>query len=95
MENPCDNPDKANENEFVEVLPSGERKPVTIAHESALTFATEAAKAFGVGASQSVDFDKERAKRDVKGEGDTKKTKKTKDKKAEAKPDNPEVVGGE
>jgi len=66
--------------EFVEVLPTGERKPATITHEAALEYATEAAKAFGVGESKTVDFDKERAKKDVKGEGDTKKTGKGKPK---------------
>ncbi len=64
-------PDKPRE--FVEVLPTGERKPVTITHDDALKYATEAAKAFGVGPSKTVPFDTERAKRDVKGgaaEGD-------------------------
>lgn len=61
-------PGKANENEFVEVHPTGERKPLKLKHEEALDYATEAAKAFGVGASQTVPFDKDRAKKDVKGE---------------------------
>jgi CRISPR-associated protein Csb1 len=61
-------PDKAKEREFVEVYPAGERKPVTVTHEAALKFATDAAKAFGVGESKTVEFDKERARRDVKGE---------------------------
>jgi CRISPR-associated protein Csb1 len=72
------NPDKAKENEFVEVYPTGERKPVTITHGDALQYATDTAMAFGVGESKSVDFDKERAKRDVKGgaaEGDSAKGK--------------------
>ncbi len=64
------NPDKPAE--FVEVYPSGERKPCTITHEVALKFATEAAEAFGVGEDRTVPFDKEKAKADVKGEGDTK-----------------------
>lgn len=63
-------PDKARE--FVEVLPTGERTPVTLTHEEALKYATAAAQAFGVGASLTVPFDPERAKKDVKGEGDTK-----------------------
>jgi CRISPR-associated protein Csb1 len=75
-------PDKAKDCEFVEVHPTGERKPATITHPAALKFATAAAEAFGVGESKTVEFDKERAKKDVKGEGDT-KTKK-KDKKVEA-----------
>jgi CRISPR-associated protein Csb1 len=62
--------------EFVEVLPTGERKAAKITHEDALKFALEAAKAFGVGESKTVEFDKDRAKKDVKGEGDTKAGKK-------------------
>ena len=46
--------------EFVEVHPTGERKPCEITHEAALQYATAAAKAFGVGASQTVKFDNER-----------------------------------
>jgi CRISPR-associated protein Csb1 len=67
------NPDKSKENEFVEVYPTGERKPVTISHDDALNYATVAARAFGVGESKPVLFDPERAKRDVRGgaaEGD-------------------------
>jgi CRISPR-associated protein Csb1 len=71
-------PNKAKEREFVEVYPTGERKSAKITHEAALKFATDAAKAFGVGESRTVEFDKERAKKDVKGEGDTKKKKKVK-----------------
>lgn len=65
-------PDKTKDNEFVEVYPSGERKPAKIAHDDAMGFAVAAAKAFGIGESKTVPFDKERAMRDVKGEGDTK-----------------------
>lgn len=72
--------------EFVEVLATGERKPANITHESALNYATAAAQAFSIGPSKTVQFDKERAKRDVKGEGDT-KTKGKKGKKADAQPD--------
>lgn len=54
--------------EFVEVLPTGERNPVKITLEETLEYATEVAKAFGVGESKAVDFEKERAKRDVTGE---------------------------
>jgi CRISPR-associated protein Csb1 len=66
------NPAKAKENEFVEVLPTGERKPVMIAHQDALDYATAAAKQFGVGENRPVPFEPERAKKDVKGEGGTK-----------------------
>lgn len=72
------NPAKANENEFVEVYATGERKPVTMMHDDALKYATDAARAFGVSEGKTVEFDKERAKRDVKGgaaEGDSAKGK--------------------
>ena len=59
-------PDKPRE--FVEVYPTGERKPATITHDDGPEYATAAAKAFGVGEGKTVEFDKERAKRDVKGE---------------------------
>jgi CRISPR-associated protein Csb1 len=82
--------DPNREREFVEVYPTGKRKPATVTHESALKFAIAAAEAFGVGDSKAVEFDKERAKRDVKGEGDT-KIKGKKAKSGEAKAD---VAGG-
>lgn len=66
-------PDRAKENEFAEVYPNGDRKPVAITHGDALQYATDAAAAFGVGESKTVPFEKERAKRDVKGEGEGKK----------------------
>ncbi|MBK9120450.1 MAG: type I-U CRISPR-associated protein Cas7 [Phycisphaerales bacterium] len=69
--------------EFVEVHPDGKRAPAGITHEAALTFAETAAKAFGVGESKSVTFDKNAAKQDVTEAG--KKNKKTrKTEKAEA-----------
>jgi CRISPR-associated protein Csb1 len=73
-------PDKARE--FKEVYPTGERKPATVTHQDALTYATAAAKAFEVGESRTVDFDRERAKADVSGDGDKKKAKKEKRAKA-------------
>lgn len=54
--------------EFVEVHPTGERKPVTISQEDALKYATAAAKAFGVGESKTVPFDSARAGADIRGE---------------------------
>lgn len=60
--------DKSKENEFVEVLPTGERSPCTITGDIALAYATATAKEFGVGESKKVPFDNERARRDVKGE---------------------------
>ena len=80
-------PDKPRE--FVEVHPNGERKPATITHEDALNYATAAAEAFGVGESKTVAFNKELAKKDVKGEGDA-KGKGKKSKKAETKVDQAE-----
>lgn len=80
--------------EFEEVHPSGKRVPSAITHEQALAYATATAKAFGVGADQTVPFDKEKAKKDAAGEGDTKKTIKAKTKAAEAakgKSDAPET----
>jgi len=59
----CD-PDKPRE--FVEVYRTGERKPSTLSHDEALAFAIEAAAAFGVGEDRAVDFDKAKAKADVK-----------------------------
>jgi CRISPR-associated protein Csb1 len=76
-------PDKAQEREFVEVYPTGTRTPATVTHEEAFDFAKSAAKAFGLdpkreirpseeGPDRIVKFDKDRAKKDVKGEGNTK-----------------------
>jgi CRISPR-associated protein Csb1 len=60
------NPDQPRE--FVEVYPDGRRQPCDVTHDAALEFATAAAKAFGVGQSRTVPFEKERAKRDVKAD---------------------------
>ncbi len=54
--------------EFVEVHPTGERKPIGITQADALKYATAAAEAFGVGASQTVPFDPVRATADVSGD---------------------------
>jgi CRISPR-associated protein Csb1 len=77
-------PDPEKPREFVEVYPSGERKPATITHDLALDYAKTVAKKFGVGESRTVDFDKDKAKKDVTGEGDTKKKGKKGKKAAEA-----------
>lgn len=79
------NPDRPRE--LVEVHPDGSRESLKITHEAALKYATDAAKSFGVGESRNVPFDKERAKKDVKGEGDT-KTKPKKSGKSMDKPEN-------
>jgi len=52
--------------DFQEVYRDGRREPATIRHDDAIAFATEAAKAFGVGRSRTVEFDKGKAKADVK-----------------------------
>ena len=62
--------------QFVEVSPDGKRDKCKITHTEALTFATEAAKAFGVGDDRPVSFDPIRAKKDV---ADTKDKKPKKD----------------
>ena len=53
---------------FVEVYPDGRRQPCDITHDTALDFATSVAKAFGVGESRTVPFEKERARRDVRAD---------------------------
>lgn len=79
------NPD--HQGECVKVLPTGKREPFTLTHDDAIKFATEAAKAFGVGESKTAIFEKEKAKVDVKRDGDKpKKGGKGAGKKAE-KPD--------
>jgi CRISPR-associated protein Csb1 len=81
------NPKPEQPGEFVEVHPNGERKACAINHDDALKYATVATESFGVGESKTVPFDPERAKRDVKGEGDVRKTAKTRGRKGEAKTD--------
>jgi CRISPR-associated protein Csb1 len=83
-------PDKPRE--FVEVLPTGKRVPATITHEQALAYATDAAKAFGIGNGGVVEFETKRAKANLeKAKGDKasdkeKSGKKTKGSKAAATP---------
>jgi CRISPR-associated protein Csb1 len=60
------NPDKPRE--FVEVYNDGRRVPATVTHDDARAFAGAAAKEFGVGPSREAAFDKELAKKDVRGE---------------------------
>lgn len=64
--------DPSKPGEFNEVYPTGERKPVEIKHDTAIEYATAVAEEFGVGEDRTVDFDKERAKKDVAGDGDDK-----------------------
>ena len=82
------NPDQPRE--LVEVYPDGRRQPCDVTHDAAVEFATEAAKAFGVGQSRMVPFEKERAKRDVKADDTGKGKSKRGGKKAEASTGEPE-----
>lgn len=69
-------PDKPRQ--FVEVYGDGRRVPAEITHDDAFAFAIAAAAEFTVGSDREVPFDKELAKKDVKGEGgDEKPAKKT------------------
>ncbi|WP_437202911.1 type I-G CRISPR-associated RAMP protein Csb1/Cas7g [Planctomicrobium sp. SH664] len=78
-------PDIDNPREFLEVGSDGTRQALKLNHAEALKFAQAAAKAFGVGDDRTVAFDKELAKRDIAGEGNTKVTRKAAaKKKAEA-----------
>lgn len=61
-----------------EVYPSGRREPLALTHDDALQFARAAARAYGVGPARAVEFDRERAKRDVATDGDKKGKKKAK-----------------
>jgi len=79
-------PDQAGKNQFVEVHPDGKRVPSKITADSALEYAKEAAAVFGVGEARTVPFDKARALKDIKGEGDS-KTKGKKGKKGDASGD--------
>ncbi len=54
--------------EFVEVHSDGRRSPAKVSHDTAFEYALAAAKAFGVGQSRTVEFDRERAEKDVSGD---------------------------
>jgi CRISPR-associated protein Csb1 len=82
--------DPSEPSEFVEVYPNGDRKPCGITHDGAMKYASDVAREFGVGESKTVAFETDRAKRDVKGEGDVKKTAKARAKKGETKPESTE-----
>lgn len=71
------NPNKPSE--YLEVYHDGQRKPCKIDHAAAIEYATLAAEDFGVGENRTVPFDREKALKDVKGEGAAKsKSKKSK-----------------
>jgi CRISPR-associated protein Csb1 len=78
-------PDTDKPREFLLVHSDGRREPASLTHEAALAFAKEAAAKFGVGEDRAVAFDKELAKKDVTGEGDAEKSKKSKTKAAKEK----------
>lgn len=67
-------PDVDKPREFTLVNSDGTRDVQRLLHADALAFALQAAKAFGVGADKSVEFEKDLAKKDIVGEGDTKVT---------------------
>ena len=52
--------------EFLKVYRDGRRNQTQLSHDEAISFATAAAKAFKVGENRTVDFDKKKAKEDVK-----------------------------
>lgn len=58
--------DPDNPREFHEVYRDGRREPTTINHDEAIKFAEAAAEAFGLGESRLVEFNKTKAKADVK-----------------------------
>jgi CRISPR-associated protein Csb1 len=61
-------PDPDRPREFKLVHADGRREDVTLSHDDALAFARAAAQAFRVGEGRTVEFDKELAVREVKGE---------------------------
>jgi CRISPR-associated protein Csb1 len=66
------NPKQGQERECVEVHLNGERKPFAVGHKDALAYAAEAAAAFGVEVGTPVPFEPEKARADLKGDGDAK-----------------------
>jgi len=78
--------------EFNLVHSDGTREPQSLKPADVLKYATAAAKAFGVGEGREVRFDPKLAQMDIKGEGDTKQTRKKAAKKAEAATAAPEPI---
>ena len=62
------NAEKGDPRRAEEVYRNGERKKFVLSHQEAIALASRAAAAFGVGESRIVEFDKERAKRDLAGD---------------------------
>jgi CRISPR-associated protein Csb1 len=77
--------------EFNLVHSDGTREPQSFKPTDVLKFATAAAKDFGVGEGREVTFDSKLAQADIKGEGDTKQTRKKAAKKAPAATETPEA----
>jgi len=61
-------PDPEQPRQLKLVNSNGQREDATLTHDEALAFATAAAKAFGVNAGRTVDFERKLAMADVKGE---------------------------
>lgn len=77
-------PDVDKPREFTLIHADGTREISKLTHAEALKFALAAAQAFGVGKDRQVQFEPERAKKDIAGQGDTKATRKAETKKAAA-----------
>ena len=71
--------------EFELVHANGKRDSIDITRESALGYATAAAKAFGVATDRTVEFDPKMALSDISGENNVKQSRAKGKKKAEAK----------
>lgn len=80
-------PDIDHPRTFTLVDADGTRSELKLTHEQAIAFAKLAAKAFGVGESQTVKFDSDLAKKDIAGESDVKATRKRSAKAGETKPE--------
>ncbi len=80
-------PDVGHPKTITLVKADGTHSELKITHDQAIDYATAAAKAFGVGESQTVKFDPDLAKKDIAGQGDVKPTRKGKAKAAEGKAD--------
>lgn len=74
------------------IYADGRRDELNLEHKKAKEYAKAAAMAFGVGPSQTVNFEPDRAKKDIAGESDVKRTRKKSANAAAAsgpKPENP------
>lgn len=78
--------------EFNLVHSNGQRDQLTLTLADSLAFATVAAIAFVIGEGREVTFDPKLAVADIKGDGDTKQTRKKASKKAAATAEQPETT---